>query len=114
LAWTPYRARETPRSTSARGVRNPCAWAPASSTRRSRSLLIGTLVERFGPPCQEVETYDEPDGIAPQEYLPESPAGCRFYRPSGRGFRSEVAKRLEAWAARRRAKQEEGNQRTDD
>jgi putative ATPase len=50
--------------------------------------------------------HDEPDAIAPQDYLPESLAGRRFYRPSGRGFESEIAKRLEAWAARRRAKRE--------
>ncbi|NIR46477.1 MAG: replication-associated recombination protein A, partial [Gemmatimonadetes bacterium] len=55
--------------------------------------------------------YDhaEPDAIAPQEYLPDSLVGHRFYEPSGRGFEAEIDKRLEAWAARRRARRRKGS-----
>ncbi len=50
--------------------------------------------------------HDEPDAYAPQEYMPESLAGRRFYEPSGRGFEAEIAKRLEYWMAKRRVKDE--------
>ncbi|MEE9133185.1 MAG: replication-associated recombination protein A [Gemmatimonadota bacterium] len=50
--------------------------------------------------------HDEPDAHAPQEYMPESLAGRRFYEPSGRGFEAEIAKRLEYWMAKRRVKDE--------
>lgn len=50
--------------------------------------------------------HDEPDAHAPQEYMPESLAGRRFYEPSGRGFEAEIAKRLEHWMAKRRVKDE--------
>ena len=48
--------------------------------------------------------YDplEPDGIAPQLYLPERLMGERFYRPGRFGHEKTVAARLEWWAARRR------------
>lgn len=51
--------------------------------------------------------YDhaEADAYAPQEYLPEQLEARRFYKPSGRGFESEIARRLEAWMERRRAAQ---------
>jgi putative ATPase len=46
--------------------------------------------------------HDEPDALAPQEYLPESLTGRRFYEPSGRGFEAEIDKRLTHWMKRRR------------
>ena len=45
--------------------------------------------------------HDEPDALAPQEYLPDSLAGHRFYEPTGRGFESEIGKRLEYWRRKR-------------
>ncbi|UCC75076.1 MAG: replication-associated recombination protein A [Gemmatimonadota bacterium] len=51
--------------------------------------------------------HDEPDAVAPQEYMPEPLGRRRFYEPSGRGFEAEIAKRLEAWAARREAARQE-------
>ncbi len=43
------------------------------------------------------------DAYAPQEYMPDCLAGRRFYRPSGRGYEAEIARRLKAWAEKRRA-----------
>ncbi|UCC82095.1 MAG: replication-associated recombination protein A [Gemmatimonadota bacterium] len=51
--------------------------------------------------------HDEPDALAQQEYLPDSLGERRFYEPSGRGFEAEIAKRLEAWSAKRRAARRE-------
>jgi putative ATPase len=45
--------------------------------------------------------HDEPGAIAPQEYMPDSLVGRRLYQPSGRGFEGEIARRLEAWMAKR-------------
>ena len=47
--------------------------------------------------------YDpaEPDGIAPQRYLPDRLEGEVFYRPGRFGYEKTVAARLEWWAARR-------------
>jgi putative ATPase len=44
---------------------------------------------------------DEPDGIAVQQYLPESLQETRFYDPSAFGFEKEIAERLEWWESRR-------------
>lgn len=38
-----------------------------------------------------------PGHFTPQNYLPESMAGRRFYEPSDQGYEQEVAKRLEQW-----------------
>jgi len=48
--------------------------------------------------------YDphETDGIADQEYLPESLRGTIFYRPGPSGREKRIAERMEWWAARRR------------
>jgi putative ATPase len=40
---------------------------------------------------------DEPDGLAPQTYLPESLEGRRYYDPPPRGMEEEIRRRLEAW-----------------
>jgi putative ATPase len=47
--------------------------------------------------------YDpaEEEGIAPQEYLPDTLRGARFYRPGRFGHEKTIAKRLEWWAERR-------------
>jgi putative ATPase len=48
--------------------------------------------------------YDpaEPEGIAEQEYLPESLRGEVFYRPGSAGAEIAIAERLARWAKRRR------------
>jgi putative ATPase len=48
--------------------------------------------------------YDpaEPEGIAEQEYLPESLRGEVFYRPASSGAEIAIAERLAWWAKRRR------------
>jgi putative ATPase len=41
-----------------------------------------------------VYPHDDPRGWAPQEYLPPSVQGKRYYHPSEHGFEAEVARRL--------------------
>jgi putative ATPase len=41
--------------------------------------------------------HDHPEHFAPQEYLPPSLAGSRFYRPGGLGFEPKIAERLKRW-----------------
>ncbi|MDH3207395.1 MAG: replication-associated recombination protein A [Gemmatimonadota bacterium] len=55
--------------------------------------------------------YDphETDGIADQEYLPESLGGTVFYRPGPYGREKRIAERMEWWAARRRTATEESS-----
>jgi putative ATPase len=51
--------------------------------------------------------YDpsEPEGVAPQEYLPDGLRGEVFYRPSGSGAEKAIAERLRWWAERRSARE---------
>jgi len=44
---------------------------------------------------------DEPDGVAPQEYLPDELAGQSFYQPGSAGFEESIKDRLDRWKARR-------------
>jgi putative ATPase len=44
---------------------------------------------------------DEPDGVAPQSYLPEELLGETFYDPSRFGHEATIRKRLEWWARKR-------------
>jgi len=83
-------ARETPAEPAPLHIRN----AP---TRLMKDLGYG-----------EGYRYDhaEPDAHAAQEYMPESLTGHRFYEPSGRGFESEITKRLEYWMKKRQAARE--------
>jgi putative ATPase len=48
--------------------------------------------------------YDpaEPEGIAAQEYLPDSLRGEVFYRPGTTGAETAIAERLAWWSKRRR------------
>jgi putative ATPase len=47
--------------------------------------------------------YDpnEPEGLARQEYLPESLRGMTFYQPGGAGAEVAIAARLAWWKERR-------------
>lgn len=40
--------------------------------------------------------HDYPHGVVAQDYLPEDLAGASYYRPTGHGFESEIARRLES------------------
>jgi putative ATPase len=44
---------------------------------------------------------DEPEGVAPQAYLPEALSGRLFYEPGRFGFEKTVEARLRWWAERR-------------
>ncbi len=44
---------------------------------------------------------DEPDGVAPQRYLPEILEGRSFYRPGPFGHESTIRKRLDWWEKKR-------------
>jgi putative ATPase len=89
-------ARETPAEPTPLHVRN----APTG------------LMKELGYGAGYRYDHHEPDAYAPQEYLPESLTGRRFYEPSGRGFEAEITKRLEVWAAKRRAAREKQGRRT--
>jgi putative ATPase len=85
-------ARETPAEPSPLHIRN----AP---TRLMQDLGYGKGYKY---------DHDEPDALALQDYMPESLGRRRFYEPTRRGFEAEIAKRLEAWISRRRAKERRG------
>ncbi len=52
--------------------------------------------------------HDQPDGVAPQTYLPDALVGCRYFSPGRFGFEREIAKRLEWWRRRRESRHPEG------
>jgi len=41
--------------------------------------------------------HDYAGGIAAQEHLPEALAGCRFYRPTERGYEKLISERMAYW-----------------
>jgi putative ATPase len=85
------RARETPADPVPLHVRN----AP---TPLMKQLGYGKGY-RYDP--------DEPDGVAPQTYLPERLEGERFYEPGASGYEAGIGERLEWW----RRKREEARKR---
>ena len=48
--------------------------------------------------------HDDPDAVAAMSCLPPALAERRYYRPAGRGFEQEIARRLEKWQALKRRK----------
>jgi putative ATPase len=46
--------------------------------------------------------HNAPEAYIPQEYLPDSLRGTRFYEPGPMGFEKEIAKRLAWWEELRR------------
>ncbi|MFN8060837.1 MAG: replication-associated recombination protein A [Vicinamibacterales bacterium] len=46
--------------------------------------------------------HDDPEGVSMMDCLPPTLAGRRYYRPTERGFESQIVKRLAVWAARRK------------
>ena len=58
--------------------------------------------------------HDEPHGVAPQRYLPDSLDGARFYRPGPYGFEKTIGRRLEWWEGKRaEAAAREGSEGSD-
>ena len=53
-----------------------------------------------------VYAHDDPDAVAAMSCLPPTLADRRYYRPTERGYEKEVARRLDAWRALKRAKRE--------
>ena len=51
--------------------------------------------------------HDYPEGVAPQEHLPEELRGRRFYRPTERGYEKMIGERLRYWEERRREEADE-------
>ncbi len=58
--------------------------------------------------------HDDPDGVTGMDCLPPALAGRRYYRPTTRGYEKEVARRLNAWRALKRAKGPSGPARTEE
>jgi len=87
LAWKEAlkAAKETPGAPVPLHIRN-------SPTELMRELGYGEGY-RYDP--------DEPDGVAPQAYLPDPLRGRVFYRPGAHGQEVTIRKRLEWWAKKR-------------
>ena len=48
--------------------------------------------------------HDDPDAVAAMSCLPPALAERRYYRPTGRGFEQEIARRLDKWQSLKRRK----------
>ena len=57
--------------------------------------------------------HDEPGGVAPQTYFPDSIGGHSFYEASEEGYEREVAERLRRWAELRRTSEARRESDTD-
>ena len=99
------------------------AWSAALGKARETPSAPVPLHIRNAPPDLMKELgygkgyrYDptEADGVADQDYLPESLRGEVFYRPGRFGFEEKIAERLEWWAERRRASGGDGNEPRED
>ena len=58
--------------------------------------------------------HDDPDAVTGMDCLPPALAGRRYYRPTTRGYEKEVARRLDAWRALKRAKGQPAPARTEE
>ena len=58
--------------------------------------------------------HDDPDAVTGMDCLPPALAGRRYYRPTARGYEKEVARRLDAWRALKRAKGQPAPARTEE
>jgi putative ATPase len=67
------------------------------------------LMKELGYGAGYQYAHDAPEAYIPQEYLPESLRGSRFYEPGPFGFEKEIAKRL-AWWEELRKRASEGAQ----
>ena len=55
------------------------------------------LMKELGYGADYRYDHAEEDAFSGQDYFPEGMRRQSFYRPSGRGFEREIAKRLEYW-----------------
>ena len=55
-----------------------------------------------------VTTVVTEDAFSGQDYFPEKMGRRRFYDPAGRGYESEVRRRLERWAELREGRRGRG------
>jgi len=60
------------------------------------------LMKNLGYGRGYVYAHDTPEAVAAMDCLPESLAGCQFYRPTRRGHEATLIARMEKIAARRR------------
>ena len=67
------------------------------------------LMKELGYGAGYQYAHDAPEAYIPQEYLPESLRGSKFYEPGPFGFEKEIAKRL-AWWEELRKRASEGAQ----
>jgi putative ATPase len=67
------------------------------------------LMKELGYGAGYQYAHDAPEAYIPQEYLPESLRGSRFYEPGPFGFEKEIAKRL-AWWEELRKRGSEGSE----
>jgi putative ATPase len=91
------------------------AWGAVRETIRDRPadpvpLAIRNaptrLMKEIGYGREYVYAPDTEEGVAGLECLPDALRGARFYRPTERGAESQLAARLEEFAARRRRARE--------
>jgi putative ATPase len=61
------------------------------------------LMEQEGYGEGYVYDHSTPDGFSGQNYFPDGMPRQQFYDPAGRGFESELKRRLKDWAQRRQA-----------
>ena len=66
------------------------------------------LMKELGYGAGYQYAHDAPEAYIPQEYLPESLRGSRFYEPGPFGFEKEIAKRLAWWEELRKRASEGG------
>jgi putative ATPase len=50
--------------------------------------------------------HDDRAGVTGMECLPQNLAGRRYYEPTDRGFEKEIRRRLDGWAAIKKARRE--------
>jgi putative ATPase len=66
-----------------------------------------TMMKNLGYGAGYEYDHDSAEAFSGQNYFPDGMAREEFYRPAGRGFEKDVAKRLAYWASLR-AKRSEG------
>ena len=65
------------------------------------------LMRKLGHGAGYEYDHDAPDAFSGQDGFPEGLARTAFYRPNGRGFERELARRLEHWSALRAQRRED-------
>ncbi len=95
----------------------PPARSPAAAARADWALAPPKHILNAPTKLMKSEGYgsgyaydhDQEEAFSGQDYFPEELERHEFYRPTGRGFEKELARRLEYWAELR-AKRKAANQ----